>query len=202
MDIILTALAAGVAWRVLCLRYQRARIALLGSHLANLRLERLMETLTQGYLRTIREGDETIQLTMLESFRESEEMVASQLRRLAETMRQESAEATAMGMQTICIPYIERLVPAMTRDFRALLRIHADGLDAVVNNDGHWSPKDRAFHLSAELYLFQHSCHWFCKSRGIANARLAVQHQVKHQKVLESVSHQTRSAYLEWMRSP
>lgn len=200
MDLILTVLAAAVVWRVVCMRYQRTRIALLSSHLANLRLERLMETLTQGYLRAIHEEDEAIQLTMLESFLESEQAVAAQLRRLAETMRNESADATAMGMLPFCVPYIEGVLPALTRDFRELLGIHAAGLDAVVNNDEHWSPKERAFHLSAELFLFQHSCHWFCKSRTVADARLAVRHQVKHQKVLESVSHQTRAAYLQWMR--
>jgi hypothetical protein len=49
--------------------------------------------------------------------------------------------------------------------------------------------------LSAELYLMQHTCHWFCKSRTVASARLLARHKTSYQQVLESVSPQTRQAY-------
>ncbi|MBV6273377.1 hypothetical protein KVP09_10690 [Alcaligenaceae bacterium CGII-47] len=200
MDILFTLLATAMTWRVLCLRYQRTHIALLGGHLASLQLERLMETLTQGYARAIHEKDEARRLQVLSSFAQSEDTAAAQAGSLVEAMQKESAQATSIGTLPFCLPYIEKLMPSMTRDFRELLRIHAAGLRHVVDNEAQCSTTDRAFHLSAELYLLQHSCHWFCKSRGVADARLAVRHQVKHQKVLESVSHGTRSAYLQWMR--
>ncbi|WP_269499685.1 hypothetical protein [Castellaniella sp. S9] len=200
MDIVLTALAVIVAWRLLCLRYQRTHIALLGGHLADLRIERHMEMLTQGYTRAIHEQDEARQLQVLESFAEAERTVADQAHALAEAMGKESSQATGMGALPLCLPYVERFIPTLTRDFRELLRIHAAGLRHVVDNESRWGLKERAYHLSAELYLLQHSCHWFCKSRAVADARLVLRHQVKHQKVLESVSEPTRSAYLRWLR--
>lgn len=200
MDIALTLLAIVVTWRLLCLRYQSTHIALLGRHLAGLRIERHMETLTQGYSRAIHEQDEARQLQVLDSFAQTESAIAAQVQTLADAMQREDAQATRMGVLSFCVPYIERLRPASTRDFRALLRIHAAGLRHVVDNENHWDPKDRAYHLSAELYLFQHSCHWYCKSRAVANARLTLRHQVQYQKALESVSTMTRSAYQKWLQ--
>src|SRR3546814_4008456 len=119
---------------------------------------------------------------------QTERTVASQAQSLAEAMRKENLQAASMSTLSFCVPYAERFLPATTRDFRELLHIHATGLRHVVDNEGGWDAKSRAYHLSAELYLLQHSCHWFCKSRTIANARLLMRHQVNHQKVLESVS--------------
>ncbi|MDX3895452.1 hypothetical protein [Pusillimonas sp.] len=200
MDIVLILLTIVVAWRMLCLRYQRTHIALLGRHLSNLQLERHMETLTQGYSRAIHEETETRQLQVLDTFAQTERSVAAQVQSLANAMQKESSQAAGMGALPFCVPYAERFLPAPTRDFRALLNIHAAGLRHVVDNEGGWDPKGRAYHLSAELYLFQHSCHWFCKSRAVADARLALRHQVTHQKVLDSVSAMTRSAYLRWLQ--
>lgn len=201
METTLTLLMLFVAWNVLRARYQRTHIALLGKHLNGLNVERHMETLTQGYARAIHESDDTRQLQVLQTFTQTEIAVAAQLRSLAKAMQQESALAASMGTLPFCVPYAERFLPAsFSRDFRELLNIHAAGLRQVVDNESGWQPKERAFHLSAELYLFQHSCHWFCKSRTVADARLMVLHQVKHEKVLESVSEQTRTAYLAWLR--
>ena len=198
MDIALILLVIVAAWQVLRIRYQRTHVALLGHHLASLQLERHMETLTQGYARAINEKEETRQLQVLETFAQTERAVAGQIQSLASAMQKESLLATSMGVLTFCVPYAERFAPALTRDFRELLHIHATGLRHVVDNESHWDPKTRAYHLSAELYLLQHSCHWFCKSRTVADARLMLRHQVNHQKVLDSVSAVTRSAYLRW----
>src|SRR5690606_17371682 len=91
MDIALTLLMIIVAWRVLCLRYQRTHIGLLAAHLANLRLERHMETLTQGYSRAIREETESRQLQVLDTFSQTERAVAAQAQTLADAMQKESA---------------------------------------------------------------------------------------------------------------
>lgn len=198
MDSVFILLAIFVIWQILRARYQRAHIALLGSHLAGLQLERHMETLTQGYTRAIHEGNESRQLQVLETYAQTERAVAAQLQTLANAIQKEEPQATRMGSLSICIPYAERFLPGLTRDFRELLQIHAAGLRHVVDNPGGWDPKTRAFHLSAELYLFQHSCHWFCKSRAVADARLMLRHQVNHQKVVDSVSSVTRENYLRW----
>ncbi|WP_323016650.1 hypothetical protein [Castellaniella sp.] len=201
MDFVLILLAIVVTWRLLCLRYQRTHIALLGRHLASLQLERHMETLTQGYTRAIHEKDEARQLQVLDTFAPTERAVATQIQSLADAMQQENTQATRMGVLPFCVPHIEQFLPASTRDFRTLLHIHAAGLRRVVDNKDCWTPKDRAYHLSAELYLFQHSCHWFCKSRAVADARLMLRHQVQHQKALEAVSAETRAAYLRWLQN-
>ncbi|NLC35351.1 MAG: hypothetical protein GX772_02700 [Alcaligenaceae bacterium] len=198
MDLVLMLLMMLVVWRVFSLRYQRAHITLLASNLANLQLERHMETLTEGYGRAIKEDSESRQLQVLENFAQTERAVAIQAQSLANSMQKEGEAETRIGTLAICIPYIERYLPGFTRDFRQLLAIHAAGLRHVVDNEENWSPKERAFHLSAELYLLQHSCHWFCKSRSVADARLMMRHQVNHQKVLESVSDRTRAAYRNW----
>lgn len=200
MDIAFTLLMVAAVWQILRVRYQRAHIALLGSHLANLQIERHMETLTQGYTRAIHEESESRQLQVLETYAQTERIVASQVQALANSMQKESRNATRICTLSFCLPYAERFLPSATRDFRQLLRIHAAGLRHVVDNVEQWDPKSRAYHLSAELYLLQHSCHWFCKSRSIADARLMLRHQVQHQKVLDSVSSVTRDAYLRWMR--
>jgi len=200
METILILLIAVAAWQVLRVRYQRAHIALLGRHLARFQLERHMETLTQGYARAIQEKDETRQTQVLETFHLTERTVAAQVLSLADAMQKESAQAASMGALPFCVPYAERFLPAATRDFRKLLHIHAAGLRHVVDNEGRRDAKSRAYHLSAELYLLQHSCHWFCKSRIVANARLLLRHQVNHRKVLESVSAATRSSYLRWLQ--
>lgn len=199
MNIAFTLLIVFAVWQVLRARYQRTHIALLGRQLANFQLERHMETLTQGYTRAIHEDTESRQIQVLETYAQTERVVASQTQSLASAMQKESAQDTAMGVHAFCIPYIERLLPGWTRDFRALLQLHAAGLRHVVDNAGEWDAKTRAYHLSAELYLFQHSCHWFCKSRAVADARLMLRHQVDHRKVLDSVSDTTRTAYLRWL---
>ena len=200
MDFALILLVVAGVWIVLRGRYQRSHIALLASHLSELNLERHMETLTQGYARAIGEESESRQLQVLETYHQTENAVASQVRRLAESMQREDRQATSMCASKICIPYAERFLPAITRNFVDLLNIHAAGLQRVVANEEGLALKDRAFHLSAELYLFQHSCHWYCKSRTVADARLLLRHQVDHQKVLDSVTSKTRDAYLQWLR--
>ena len=199
MDITLTLSLAAVAWLLLRAQYQRSHIALLGRHLAGLQLERHMESLTQGYIRAIHADSDTRQLQVLETFAQTERAVAAQAQSLAEAMQKESLRAASMGVLRFCVPYVERFLPAVARDFRQLLHIHAAGLRHVVDNDAGWDAKTRAYHLSAELYLLQHSCHWFCKSRIVADARLIRRHQVHHQKVLDSVSAVTRTAYLRWL---
>lgn len=198
MDITVILLIAVVAWVVLRVRYQRGHIALLARHLASLQLERHMETLTEGYTRAIHEDTELRQAQVLDTFAQTERAVAANVRSLADAMQKENAEAASLGTLPFCLPYAERFLPSLTRDFRELLHIHAAGLRHVVDNEGGWDLKTRAYHLSAELYLLQHSCHWFCKSRAVADARLMRRHHVTHQKTLDSVSEVTRSAYLRW----
>jgi hypothetical protein len=49
--------------------------------------------------------------------------------------------------------------------------------------------------LSAELFLMQHTCHWYCRSKVVASARLLARHKTSHQLALDSVAPATRAAY-------
>ena len=57
-------------------------------------------------------------------------------------------------------------------------------------------PKAQAYMMSAELLLMQHTCHWFCRSKAVASARLLARHQTSYAQVLDAVSPATRSDYL------
>lgn len=201
MNTVLIFLLLALGCQMLRVRYQRNHIAVLGRHLSSLQLERHMEMLTEGYTRAISESDQSRQLQILSLFAQTEQAVAVQTQTLADAMQQENLSTASMGILPFCLPYAERFLPAVTRDFRQLLQIHAKGLNYVVQNEANWDEKSRAYHLSAELYLLQHSCHWFCKSRTVADARQLMRHQVQHQKVLDSVSDVTRQAYQQWLKN-
>lgn len=201
MDIAFLLLVLTVLWLVLRARYQAQRIVFLGQHLAGLQVERHMETLTQGYLRAVREKDSVRQAQIWPTFEASERGLAGQVQRLAEAMAGEPDALTRMGKWALCVPFIERFMPSATLDFKRVLHIHASGIRDVVANQQGLSDKERAYQLSAELFLLQHSCHWFCKSRTIADARLVARHQVNRAKVLTGVSPATRLAYEKWLKS-
>src|SRR3546814_14353027 len=93
MNIALTLLMIAVAWRALCLRYQRTHIALLGQHLAGFQLERHMETLTQGYTRAIHEEAETRRIQVLETFAQTDRTLAAQAQSLADAMQKERLQS-------------------------------------------------------------------------------------------------------------
>ena len=83
---------------------------------------------------------------------------------------------------------------------RQLLKVHAQGIDATLTNAEGLSHRDKAFRLSAELFLMQHSCHWFCKSKLVASARMLSRHKTHYAQLLSAVRPQTRQAYARLMR--
>ena len=95
----------------------------------------------------------------------------------------------------LSIFYTGRLLPASTFDFRKALGLHAHGIHQALKGQPGQSAKEKAFTLLAEIYLMQHTCHWFCKSKTVASARLLLRHQTPYAKVLESVAPDTRQAY-------
>lgn len=194
----LLALLLGFHW--VRSQYQKQHMALLGGHLGRFQVEKHMQTLHEGYLRALREGSEVRRQQIWELFAATEHALAAQFRQVVDGLAKEAEANTRISKLPLCVPYLERFLPAATRDFRELMQIHAAGFDTVVRNTAQLSPQDRAYQLSAELLLMQHSCHWFCKSRNLANARLMARHQVTHEKVLESVSPQTRQKYRAWLQ--
>lgn len=179
-------------------RYAQAqRIALLSSELGQFQIEKLMETTADGYLRAMGEADAERSSQIWNMLGQAEENLCRQLQAFAAAFAQCDAEATRMSTLPIALPFATRLLPFATADMRAVVQMHTDGICAVAHNTAGLSQKDRAFMLTAELLLFQHSCHWYCRSKATASARMMARHQTPHAQLLGSVSTLTRKNYLQ-----
>ena len=196
MDILLLALFLSAGTWVLNAKEQRKRIALLGSHLAHYQIEKLMQTLTDGYLRALGENQEERRQQIWQLLSTTESQLSEQFGRFAAEFGRLSAADTRVSRLAIALPFADKVLPAFTFDMRQALAIHAKGIAHVVQNTGHLSPKDRAYMMTAELFLMQHTCHWFCKSKTIATARMLARHQTPHEQLVAAVSPETRKAYL------
>lgn len=202
MDILIVCLVAAVAAWSFKSRGDRARISLLATHLRPFDIEKLMETLSEGYMRALGEQDPQRQQAIWTLLAPSEQKMAEQLGQLAQDFaRLDEAQTRVMRPDwpvSALLQLLGRAFPAWPKrhsvDMRALLTLHAQALARAVQATG-GAPSTRAFTLLAELMLMQHSCHWFCKSRHVASARLILRHQTPYDKVLASVAPATRQAY-------
>ena len=95
----------------------------------------------------------------------------------------------------VALPYATRWAGRYSFDMRKALSIHAHAINQAASNSQHQSPKAKAFTLLAELLLMQHTCHWYCRSKMVASARLLARHQTAYAQVLSSVAAQTRRSY-------
>ena len=174
---------------------QGRRIALLASHLGKFDLEKLMASLMEGYLRALGESAPERQTQVWGYLALQEEKLRDQFVQFAAAFAEVWADNALVSTLPIAIPRADKLFPAATFDVRQLFQIHARGIDEVVRNAVNATPKDRAYMLTAEMMLMQHSCHWFCRSKTVASARLLARHQTRYEQVLASVSPTTRNAY-------
>ena len=154
-----------------------------------------METLTEGYLRALGENDPERRAQVWNLLASSEEKLSDQFNRFADGFAKVDALQARVSTLPIALPYADKLFPAATFDARKVFAIHAQGITQAAQNSQNRSPRDKAYTLSAELFLMQHTCHWFCKSRTVASARLQVRHKTSYAQVLASVAPETRSAY-------
>lgn len=180
---------------------QRQRITLLSSHLQKFQLEKHMEQLIDGYLRALDENDPQRSAPIWSNLESIEAAVREELTRLADDLHEVWGERTRMSRWPVAVPFANRLFPASTFDLRTLLKIHARGFDTTLRNGDQLVRRDQAFRLTAELMLFQHSCHWFCRSRSVASARLLARHKTAYEQVLAAVSPETRRDYLELVKA-
>jgi hypothetical protein len=192
--VILMGLASLIAW-VQKNREQAKRIALLAEHLRAHPIEGLMGQLLDGYLRALGEEDAVRRESVWQLLRQQQASLADHLQQLHSSMARSDAAAWRTSRWPLALPWVHQLLPAQSFDFRELVAIHARGIAEVNANTDGLSLRDQAFRMSAELFLFQHSCHWFCRSQAVASARLVMRHQSPHAQVLASVSPSTRSAY-------
>ncbi|WP_367065965.1 hypothetical protein [Oryzisolibacter sp. LB2S] len=196
MDFFLVLALAFTGTYLLNHQQQRTRIALLARHLQPYQIEQQMETLTQGYLRAMGEQDLERRLQVLGVLAPTETQLAEQFERFASDFRRVPAELARVSRLPLGLPFATQLFPAASFDMRALLDLHAQGIARALRNDTGLSPRDRAYTMTAELLLMQHSCHWFCKSKAVASARMLARHQTSHAQLVAAVSPETRRAYV------
>jgi hypothetical protein len=202
MDFFLLAIIAAAAVWSLKSRGERARIARLARHLRQFEIEKLMETLSEGYLRALGEEDAQRQQAIWSLLESSERRISEQFRGFAQSFAQESVEhSRVMRMDwpmAALLGALGRAFPSLLErqsfDMRRLLELHAQAIVRAAQATQQPAAA-RAYTLLAELMLMQHSCHWYCKSRNVASARLLLRHQTPYQKVLASVAPETRQSY-------
>ena len=155
-----------------------------------------METLADGYLRALAEKDPARRDQIWALLASSETQLGEQFSRFSSSFNKVEEPQARISKLPLALPFATQLLPALSFDARRAFAIHAQGFQQAAQNARGLSPRDKAFTMSAELFLMQHTCHWYCKSRTVASARLLARHQTAYEKVLESVSPETRRAYL------
>lgn len=200
LELISLLAVAGMALHWLNQQDRRQRTALLASHLQPFQIERLMQQLTDSYMRALGEDDPVRQAQVLQLQDDAEQQLARQFQALAQSF----AQVPAPQARTLkwALPGIEKVLPQTTFDTRRVMQIHAEGMARAVHNASGLAPRDRAFTLMAEMLLMQHSCHWFCRSKTIASARMLAQHKTRYEQALAAVSFETRQAYLAAIKGP
>ena len=193
MDILLLAAMAALVLQLLRAREQGRRIALLGQQLQRFQIEALMERISQGYQRALAENDPARQDLVWAGLFPAEAELDEQVGRFVALCARLDPALTRMSR--VPLPFAERWWPGSSFDLRRLLAVHAEGISAAVRQPADLIPRDRAHRLLAEMLLFQHSCHWYCRSRAVASARLLARHQTTHAQALAAVGPATRSAY-------
>lgn len=185
-------LATGIHW--LNTQGRRKRTALLAEQLRPYQIEKHMEQLTSAYMRALGESDPERQHQILQLQEAAEQQLSNEFKNLASNFAKLPAPVSR-GFK-VALPFIDQLSPKATFDMRRVLATHAQGIARAVDNTDRLNPKERAFRLMGEMFLMQHSCHWFCKSKTIASARMVTRHQTRYEQALEAVSPETRQAYL------
>jgi len=195
MDIFVITVIVAAAVFMVRRTQERQRIMLLASYLGPFQIEKLMATLSEGYLRALGMDDPQRQQLVWEHLRTSERALSDQFDQFAQRFASANAENTRISTLAWALPWADRLFPAATFDARKAMAIHAKGIRRAVEADSDLPAKSRAYTLSAEMFLMQHTCHWFCKSKPVASARMLVRHKTRYAQLLESVAPETARAY-------
>lgn len=195
MDLLFPVLLIAIGLQIVKVREQRRRIELLGQHLAAYQIEKLMATLLDGYLRALGEQDAERREQVWSMLSTAETSLSDQIGRFAADLSGVWGEQALVSTLPVAVPLAHKWFPRSTFDLRRAVAIHAEGIAAAVRNDAGRSRRDKAFVVTAEILLFQHTCHWFCRSKTVANARMVARHQTHHAQLVDSVLPETREAY-------
>ena len=174
---------------------QRRRVLLLGHFLRRYQIEALMQNLVDGYLRALSESDAERRNALWTVLDHTETQLLRQVQHLIADMGEADPRQWQASTFGLGLPLATQWAPDWTFDLRKLLRVHADGMASVMANQEGLSQRDRAYRLCAELLLLQHSCHWYCKSRWVASARMFARHKTHYAQLLSAVSPATRASY-------
>ncbi len=188
------ALVIGVIW-ILNIRDQHRRIRILASVLGQFQVEKLMETVADGYLRALGEDDAERSSQVWNMLGQAEITLNEQLQAFVQAFDKVDAATTRFSTLPLGLPFAIKLLPGSSADLHDLLHIHARGIDTLVRNEAGLAQKEKAFTLTAELLLLQHSCQWFCRSKALASSRMMARHRTPHAQLLAAVSEPTRTAY-------
>jgi hypothetical protein len=195
MDIFVFFILLAIGLQVFKRREQAQRIALLGSYLGKFQIEKLMQDVLSGYQRALGEAEEQRQAQVWRHLETAEQTLSEQFNRFVLGFAQVPEPEARLIRMPLALPFVTQYVPASTLDLRKLLSLHAHGISQGAQSSPAESPKRKAFTLSAGLMLMQHSCHWFCRSKIVASARLLARHQTAYAQVLDAVAPSTRQAY-------
>jgi hypothetical protein len=188
------AFALAVCGWMVKVRLQRQRIALLAGFLSAYSIEKNIETVTQGYLRALGEADPARREQIWNLLRVNEQELCRQVGQFANAFATADPARTRVSRLPLWLPFAPAFAGSL--DMREALRVHARGICRAVDGATAASTRDRAYAISAELFLMQHTCHWFCRSKTVASARMLARHRTSYEQLVRSVLPQTRSEYL------
>lgn len=194
MELFILALVLGSLW-FFTVREQHQRIRLLAGILGQFQVEKLMETVADGYLRALGEGNLERSQQVWNMLGQAEITLCGQIQAFTQAFDAVDAPSARFSTLPLGLPFALQLFSSHSADLRTLLHIHAKGVESVVRNDASLGQKDKAYMLTAELLLLQHSCQWYCRSKATASARMMARHRTPHAQLLGAVSAQTRTAY-------
>lgn len=203
MDFLTLAIIVATVLYVLKKQEQRQHTQLLAQHLARFQIEKLMANLMEGYLRVIGEKDAHRREQIWPVLANTESSLVSQFQRFADEFATLPAEQTRASTLPLALPYMTRVLPSATMDVRETMKLHAQALAAARVGDAadEEERKRRAFTMTAELMLMQHTCHWFCRSRTVASMRLLARHKTAYEQVLQSIAPGTLKAYAKLVKA-
>lgn len=197
-ELLLLFAVLAIALQVQKKREQQARVLLLAQFLRPYQIEQQMEALTDGYLRWLGEADADRAQQIRGMLSGTEQSLAGQFERFAADVAKMPAPQAQVSKLALWLPWAQQFLPRYRMfDVRQAFAIHARGIAEVAANTRGLSDKDQARQMTAELLLMQHTCHWFCRSKAVADARLVFRHQTAWQQALDAVSPQTARDYRE-----
>jgi AcrR family transcriptional regulator len=196
MELLVVSALLAFAIQVFKSREQAQRIAFLGSYLGKFRIEKLLEDVLNGYQRALGDADPDRQAQVWRHLEPTEQNLNEQFSRFVLAFAEVYSASARVSKLPMALPFVSLAIPAITFDLRKLLAVHGRGISQAVANENGQTPKRKAFTLMAELLLMQHSCHWFCRSKLVASARMLARHQTSYAQLLDAVSPETRQAYL------